>query len=324
MTTDTLAPRIERLSAISARRVIEPDVDVAGEMGDGQVIADALLSVVDLGLDLSAEQRRALSREEIAAITDEGIRFESILCAGFSLEIQRERDLTDPWVTYALHEVGEETRHSRLFVRVLGQLGPTAVNPFNRGLLAFVKRRVVNFILKRPPLFYTMVLAGEEIPDLLQKRSAEHPDTDPFLARVNRYHRQEEARHLAFARMRLPELWARAPWRHRFAVRRLAPAIIQMQYEGLLHPGIYKAVGLPGWRTWRRVHRSSSVTSVRHHATRPILTELIKAGAFRAGRIPRGWRRLCGVDRSGLPVGVERGHAGVQSAERPKTASSLA
>jgi hypothetical protein len=300
--TATLASRIERLSTTSARRVLEPDQEVPGEIGDGQVVGDELLSVHDLGLTLTDEQRRTLAREEIASITDEGIRFESILCTGFSMEIQRERDLTDPWVTYALHEVGEETRHSRLFVRLLAQLQPTAVNPFNRGVLGFAKRRVVNFITKRPPLFYVMVLAGEEIPDLLQKRSLEHPDTDPFLVKVNRYHRQEEARHLAFARMRLPELWARAPWRHRFAVRRLAAPIIQMQYEGLLHPGIYRAAGLPGWQTWKRVHRSPSVAAVRHQATRPILRELIKAGAFTPARIPRGWRRLCGVTRSGEPI----------------------
>ena len=53
------------------------------------------------------------------------------------------------------------------------------------------------------------MLAGEEIPDLMQKLASEHPETDPLLAEVNRYHRQEEARHLAFARMRLPELSGR-------------------------------------------------------------------------------------------------------------------
>jgi hypothetical protein len=310
MTIGTLAPRIERLSSISARRVLEPDQEVPGQIGDGQVIGDELLSVHDLGLDLTVEQRRTLAYEEIASITEEGIRFESILCAGFSMEIQREPDLTDPWVTYALHELGEETRHSRLFVRLLDQLQPTASNPFNHGVLGFAKRRVLNFITTRPPLFYTMVLAGEEIPDLLQKRSLEHPDTDPFLVQVNRYHRQEEARHLAFARMRLPELWARAPRRHRVAVRRFAPSIIQMQYEGLLHPGIYRAAGLPGWRTWHRIHRSASVTALRHQATRPILQALIEAGAFKPGRIPRGWRRLCGVTRSGQPIA-----AGVAASE---------
>jgi para-aminobenzoate N-oxygenase AurF len=302
VTTATAAPRIERLSALSARKVIDPDVEITGSIGDGQVVADELLSVRDLGLDLTVEQRRRLAAEEIAAITEEGIRFESILTAGFSVEIQRAERVTDPWVTYALHEIGEESRHSRLFVRLLGQLAPTATNPFNRGVLGFIKRRVLGFVITRPPIFYTLVLAGEEIPDLIQKRSAEHPDTDPFLVAVNRYHRMEEARHLSFARARLPELFAAAPRRQRFQARAFGPYIIQSQLEGLLHPGIYQSVGLPGWRTWLRVHKSPHVVQFRHEATRPILRELMASGAFRSKRVPRAWRRLCGVDRTGQPV----------------------
>ncbi|MCU1426670.1 MAG: hypothetical protein JWL83_670 [Actinomycetia bacterium] len=302
MTSTTTAPRIERLSALSARRVVDPDVDIPGRLGDGQIVADELLSTHDVGLDLTADQRRRLAAEEIAAVTEEGIRFEMVLTAGFSREIQRAEKLTDPWVTYALHEMGEETRHSRLFVRLLDQLQPTAVNPLNQGVIGVIGRRVLDFVVKRPPLFYTLVLAGEEIPDLLQKRTSEHPDTDPFLVAVNRYHRQEEARHLSFARMRLPELYEAAPRRQRFQVRYLAPLLIKSQLEGLLHPGIYKAVGLPGWRTWLRVHRSPKIVQLRHEATRPILRELMSSGAFRAGRIPRGWRRLCGVDGTGQPV----------------------
>ena len=59
------------------------------------------------------------------------MRFEAVLAAGFSLEILRYQDLTDPRVTYILHELGEETRHSRLFVRMIEQLAPRARNPID-------------------------------------------------------------------------------------------------------------------------------------------------------------------------------------------------
>jgi hypothetical protein len=300
--TTTVDARIERLSAISVRRVLEPDTEVVGAVGSGQVLPDDLLSVRDLDVDLTVEQRRRLAAEEVGAVTDEGIRFEAILTAGFALQIQAAADLQSPWVTYALHELGEETRHSRLFVRLLSQLQPRASNPFNRGVLGAIKRRVVKSMITRPPLFYTLVLAGEEIPDLHQKWSSEHPDTDPFLAAVNRYHRQEEARHVSFARARLPEVVRAAPRRQRAEVRWLAPLIIQAQLEGLFHPGIYSAVGLPGWRTWWKVHRSPYVVRLRSESTRPILRELLAAGAIPPGRVPRGWRRLAGVDRHGHPV----------------------
>src|SRR2546425_4873154 len=99
-TTKQIGPRIERLSTVSLRRVIEPDVDVPGQVGPGQVLPDELLSVAGLDLGLTPEQRAVLSREEVASITASGIRFESILAAGFSMDIVRRRDLTDLRVTY--------------------------------------------------------------------------------------------------------------------------------------------------------------------------------------------------------------------------------
>ena len=83
------------------------------------------------------------------------------------------------------------------------------------------------------------VLAGEEIPDLMQKLASEHPETDRLLAEVNRYHRQEEARHLAFARMRLPELQQEASRWERWRMRHTVPFGIHQLFDSMLDPGIY-------------------------------------------------------------------------------------
>ena len=48
--------KVERLNTASARRVIDPDVDVLGSVGDGEVLPRHLLSITDLGLDLTDEQ----------------------------------------------------------------------------------------------------------------------------------------------------------------------------------------------------------------------------------------------------------------------------
>jgi hypothetical protein len=231
----------------------------------------------------------------VAAIAGEGIRFESVLTAGFSLRLAEAFDVTDPRVTYILHELGEETRHSRLFVRLVEGLAPTAKNPFAAGLPGFMRSRVINFAVRRPALLFVLVLAGEEIPDLIQKRSAEHPDTDPFLREVSKYHRQEEARHLAFARMVLPEEWAKASWLDRLLVRHVAPWMIQGMFETLVHPGVYETVGLPGWKTWHAALRSEPRVALRQEATRPILDVLVQGGCFAAGRVPRAWKALTGT-----------------------------
>lgn len=309
MTSATRTPtktetRVERLNTASANRVIDPDTELPGAIGDGQVLPDELLSVAGLGLELSPDQKAALSREEIASIAAAGVRFEAVLTAGFALQVVTAPDLVDPRITYLFHEIGEESRHSRLFIRMLEQLQPSTQNPLHNRLFTAIERRAVLAIIKRPALLYTLVLGGEEIPDLFQKMASEHPQTDPFVREVNRYHRMEEARHLSFARAVLPEVWERASLSDRIAVRRIAPLIIGGMFETIVHPGVYAAAGLPTWKTWRAANRTAERVAIRHEATRGVLAALVDGGVLRAGRIPRRWQRLCGVDRHGAPVTV--------------------
>ena len=297
--------RVERLNRASAKRVIDPDVDLLGNVGDGQLIPDELLSVHGLGLDLTPEQRRTLSREEVASMFDNGIRFEAVLEAGFALRIAQADDITDPRITYLCHEMGEETRHQRLFQRVIQEIRPTAKNPLASNIVVrWLDRFGTRWILNHPATLYAMVISGEEIPDLLQKMASEHPDTDPFLASVNRYHRQEEARHLSFARSMLSEVWADAGRGERWGIHHVVPVAIRQMYEFLVHPGVYETVGLDGWATWKAVNKLPERIAVRQQATKPILGALIDTGMISSKKVPKGWQNLCGVpgrvDRSTL------------------------
>ena len=283
---------IERLSAASLRRIIEPEVEVTGSIGSGMVLPKELLSVAGLELDLTEEQWIALSREELASILDAGIRFESVLMAGFGFILAWHKDLVDPRVTYVLHEIGEETRHSRLFVRVIEQLSPKAVNPFTRGLYSRIDHFVTTRAIMRKALFCVLVLTGEEAPDLFQKRSSEHPDTDPYVREFNRYHRMEEARHLSFARTLLPEVWEQASGFERFVIRHFGPAIMTGVFDSLVHPGVYRAVGLPGWRTWNKVRKTPERQNLRRESFRPVCAALQGVGAFGTrGSLPGSWRK---------------------------------
>jgi len=297
------ARRVDKLNTASLRRVIEPDTEVAGSLGDGAVFARQLSTVAGLDLDLTDEQMVTLTREETASFVTSGIRFEALLMSGFALQLAHTESMDDPRITYMLHEIGEETRHSRLFVRLVNQLAPKAVNPLDRGIAGWAFRRVTRFIIRRPATLFTLVLAGEEIPDLKQKLLVEHPDTDPFLQAVNRYHRMEEARHLAYARLTLPEVWDEASWIDRLSVRYVVPIVIRMMFDTMVHPGVYETVGLPGMATWRAANRSRPQVDLRHQATRSVLATLMGGGVFRKGHIPAVWRRVTGVDRHGEPVG---------------------
>jgi hypothetical protein len=292
--------RVARLSHVSAKRVIEPDEDVLGDFGPGQIIPDELLLTAGLDLDLTAEQKVTLAREQAAAMLDGGIRLEAVLLGGFGLMLASWPDLTDPRLVYLLHEVGEETRHSRLFVRMLAQLQPTAPNPFHDAVGRWIAKRIYRLTATHNLLLATMVLAGEEIPDLIQRRAIEHPDTDEYLRRANTYHREEEARHIAFAGILLPELWQRASRRDKWLVRRVAPFLVKLMVETqLTHPGIYAAAGLPALRTHRAVLRNANPLDLTSEATYPVLKTLLSSAPELRGRVPRGWRRICQVDRHG-------------------------
>jgi P-aminobenzoate N-oxygenase AurF len=304
-TTAVAAPdeRVARLSTASVRKVLEPEeLFDWSSLGSGQVVGDELLTTRGLDLELDPATKARLSREEVAAMLQMGIRFEAVLNSGFALQIAEAHDVADPRVTYMLHEIAEETRHQRAFIRLVEELRPTASNPFARGLIERIVQFNIRRFIRMPAFLMVLVLAGEEIPDLLQKLASEHPSTDPLLAAVNRYHRQEEARHLSFARTTLPELYANAGRLERLRIRYLAPLIIGGLFATFVHPGVYAAVGLPGLKTWRAVNRTPERVAVRHRATRNILKALLDAGVMRTGRVPRGWRRLCGVDREGEPI----------------------
>ncbi len=294
MTDGEAENRIGRLSAASARRIIDPDLEVAGEFGAGPVTAPELLSVAGLGLALGADAQAVLAREELASITEASVRFEAGLMTGFTREIATGPAVTDPRVVYVLHEVGEETRHSRLFIRMLDQLRPRARNPLHHRAVRRLQNLALPGLTGRPALLLTLVLAGEEVTDLLQRKTAEHPASDPYLVEIVRYHRQEEARHVVFNRTILRERWAAARWGDRFAVRYVAPVVIATVFHTLVHPGVYATVGLPPWRTWWAANRTPERLALRHEALAPVVTAMEAAGIFAPGRLPGPWRWLAG------------------------------
>jgi hypothetical protein len=53
------------------------------------------------------------------------------------------------------------------------------------------------------------------------------------------------------------------------------------------------------------VQRTPQRIAVRHEGSRAVLRAMLDAGVLERGKIPRPWRRLCGVDRHGEPVGVD-------------------
>lgn len=306
-----MAQQVERLITVSQNKVLEPE-----EMFDwAATTKGAPISLWGVTLattkeygdkywnEFTEEQRVALAREEIAAVLDMGVRMEAILNAGLSFWIAKERNLSDPKITYALHEMAEETRHSRAFIRMREQLGPVTDNPALSGLFGKFVRGITGWVTVRPALLMIIGLAGEEIPDLFQKMSIESPETDEVLRAVSRYHRQEEARHISFARILLRDLWGgKVSLRDNLYMRYIMPRHIRLMFMGNIHPNVYKVVGLPTWSTWRKAESSDFRLGIQYDACRKVLNTLLEVGALQAGGIPRGWRKLCNVNQNGAAL----------------------
>src|SRR3954471_23811893 len=160
---DATVRRVERLNAASTRRTVDPDSDLPwGELGDGQLMPDELLTTAGLGVDLDAPARRRLAHEEVASMLAMGVRFEAVLCAGFARMIAEAPSLADARITYMLYEVGEEAKHSRAFIRTIGELGPVARNPIDGTPIPWLMHRISRWITRHDALLLVMTLAGEE------------------------------------------------------------------------------------------------------------------------------------------------------------------
>ena len=166
-----------------------------------------------------------------------GVRFESVLMAGFSIDIvQPARPHRPPGDLPAPRDGGGDPSLAPLRPAARARCAP-------RRRTRSTPRRPPRpedppaLLTSMPSLFCLLVLSGEEVPDLMQKLAGEHPDTDPMIKAVSKYHRQEEARHLAFARMLFPEQWAAAGRIERFLVRYLGSHIAIAMFDTIVHPG---------------------------------------------------------------------------------------
>jgi hypothetical protein len=112
----------------------------------------------------------------------------------------------------------------------------------------------------------------------------------------------EEARHLAFARLTVGELYKTAGRRERLRIKYLAPFLIGGLFDTFIHPGVYATVGLPSWKTGKEAKATPKRRAIKLAAARPILKALVDGNVFKKGRIPKRWQALCQVDRHGTPL----------------------
>jgi hypothetical protein len=234
----------ERLLAASGRHSFDPDTELdwdAPPAEDTWFWPPELVSLYDTPLwhRMSPEQRIELSRHEVASLCSVGVWFETIL---MQLLLRHTYDLepTSAHVRYALTEIADECRHSKMFARAVTRLGTPVYGPsrLDHGL-----GRVLKTVSTTPGSF-TGTLLAEEILDWMQRLTFADERVQPLIRGITRIHVVEEARHIRYAREELRRQMASAP-RWEIELTRLASAqAARVIARSLISPRVYTAVGL--------------------------------------------------------------------------------
>jgi hypothetical protein len=239
--TERLADRLLRSTAA---RGYDPEVDVdwSAPLEDGKkyvLTQRSSLFGTRLYDELSPEQRIELGKHEIVSVAATGIFLESVLMRMLT-KLAYWGDPVTRETQYVLAELGEETRHTTMFGRMIERLGTPRYGP-PRPIL---RLGWLLTALARGPSLWGAILIGEEIVDRLQREIVNDPSIQPLIRMVSRIHIVEEARHVGFARAELVASVARMPRYarpyHRFMLARTAFIVSRL----MISPQVYKAVGL--------------------------------------------------------------------------------
>ena len=200
-----------------------------------------LVSLYDTPLwrRMSEEQRMDLARHEAASLASLGIWFEIILMQLLVRHIY-DKSITSAHVRYALTEIADECRHSKMFARFIERAG-TSAYPVTR--LHHNMARVLKTFSTTPGSFAATLL-GEEILDWMQRLTFPDERIQPLVRGITRIHVIEEARHVRYAREELRRQMVRCP-RWEAELTRLACGQAARVFSvAFVNPQVYTDVGL--------------------------------------------------------------------------------
>ncbi|GHF13638.1 MULTISPECIES: AurF N-oxygenase family protein [Streptomyces] len=279
----------ERLLESSARHSFDPDAELDWDAPpeDGKWYwPPELLSLYGTPLwrRMPEEQRRDLARHEAAALASLGIWFEIILIQLLARHIY-DKPLTSAHVRYALTEIADECRHSKMFARMIEKGGAPAypVSGLHHAL-----GRVAKTIATTPGIF-AMTLLGEEILDYMQRLTFPDERVQTLVRGVTRIHVIEEARHVRYAREELRRQMVTAP-RWETALTRVSSGEAARVFAfAFVNPAVYTNVGLDRREAVAQVRASGHRREVMQAGAKRLTDFLDEIGVLR-GTGRRLWR----------------------------------
>jgi hypothetical protein len=281
----------ERLLEASAKHSHDPDAELDWDapLEPGKwFLPERLVSLYGTPLwdRLSEERRIELSRHEAASLASAGIWFEVILMQLLARHIY-DLDPRSGHVTYALTEMADECRHSRMFARMVTKLGTPYYRP---GGTARFLGRVMKTTATTPGAF-TATLLVEEILDRMQRQTFPDGTIQPLIRGITRIHVVEEARHVRYAREELRRQMANCPSWERQLTRAMSAEAAVVVARALVHPRVYAAVGLDVVEAVRQARASEHRRETMLWSAERLTAFLEEIGVIHGPLDRAGWRR---------------------------------
>lgn len=224
---------------------------------------------------LTEEQRKELSRLEVASVATIGIWFETILMQ-MLVRHAYHNDPTSLHVQYAYTEVADECRHTVMFAKMVKKLGWEAhrLDP-----VAYHLGRVFKAIA-HGPLIFAGALFVEEVLDQLQREAVPDEQILPLVRSVARIHVTEEARHMRYAREEFQRDWVERGALNKAYSRIVLGLVTYYSATRLINPKVYAQVGLDPKEAYRVARRNPHWIETKTWAARKVVGTLDTAGAI--------------------------------------------
>lgn len=222
---------------------------------------------------LDESRRKRVTRREVGHFLSVAIWLEVAL----QIVLLRHHHSADPTradVKFLFNECADENLHSLMFVGAIEQLGEPHIR-LDRTL------RFLGWLFRTfawDEVAYGIVLAGEEIFDVMQRDWSIDRRVAGSVRATSRVHVVEESRHMAFARQKIRDrLVALSPIR-RFVSSVLIAFGAHIMAKGLINKAVYRGMGLD-WRAVKLdIDRSEHHRMMFRRAAAPLVEFLDREG----------------------------------------------
>ena len=251
-----------KLLASSVKHSFDPQVDVAWDepwVEDTFFLPPRMSSLYGTQLwnTMSRAHQIELTRCELAHNNGFGIWVESSFIQ-MLIRASLHYDPRSNHLRYALTELGDETRHSTMFSRVMEKLdrGPYSFYPLDRLAVDLLRT------FSTEPLAYVAVLFVEEIFDALQRIGMRDQTIQPLARQTMRIHVVEEARHMRFARDELHRIIPKLPRLYREALALAVAYGVGLVSRSMRSPQMYADAGLDPTEASRQARQNPHALAV--------------------------------------------------------------